>query len=293
MDMLGEIFNVVAPIFVCCGIGFFWVKNGFDYDTSLITRLVTNIGFPCLIFSVMSKSEMTEEIFEEMSIAAFVSVVIFFALGATFLKTLKLSQLAYLPSLALANTGNMGLPLCLFSFGSTGLAYGFAYFWVQILMVFCLGSTMAAKSLNFKIILRLPLIWAIAVAFVFNYFDFKLPSGFNNTVKLLGDFAIPLCLITLGASLADLKINSIKHSVIFSFFRLSSGFLIGVLLSELLGFDGVVRGVLIIMCSMPSAVFNYLFAELYHNQPQEIAGIVLISTICSFATLPLLLWFVM
>ncbi len=53
MVMLGEIFNVVAPIFVCCGIGFFWVKNGFDYDASFITRLVTNIGFPCLLFSVM------------------------------------------------------------------------------------------------------------------------------------------------------------------------------------------------------------------------------------------------
>jgi predicted permease len=40
---------------------------------------------------------------------------------------------------------------------------------------------------------------------------------------------------------------------------------------------------------MPVAVSNYLFAQLYDRQPAEVAGMVLISTALSFATLPLLL----
>jgi predicted permease len=40
---------------------------------------------------------------------------------------------------------------------------------------------------------------------------------------------------------------------------------------------------------MPSAVFNYLFARLYDNDPDQVAGIILISTVLSYLTLPLLL----
>ena len=44
---------------------------------------------------------------------------------------------------------------------------------------------------------------------------------------------------------------------------------------------------------MPVAVFNFLFAERYGNHPEEVAGLIVISTVMSFATLPLLLWFVL
>jgi predicted permease len=40
-------------------------------------------------------------------------------------------------------------------------------------------------------------------------------------------------------------------------------------------------------------VFNYLFAMRYKTAPEEVAGMVVISTVLSFATLPLLLWFVL
>ena len=40
---------------------------------------------------------------------------------------------------------------------------------------------------------------------------------------------------------------------------------------------------------MPVAVFNFLFAVRYGNQPEEVAGLVVVSTLMSFATLPLLL----
>ena len=44
---------------------------------------------------------------------------------------------------------------------------------------------------------------------------------------------------------------------------------------------------------MPVAVFNYLFALQYDNQPEEVAGTVVLSTALSFLTLPALLWYVM
>jgi predicted permease len=41
---------------------------------------------------------------------------------------------------------------------------------------------------------------------------------------------------------------------------------------------------------MPVAVFNYLFALRWNNQPEEIAGIVVVSTLASIVTTPALLY---
>jgi predicted permease len=44
---------------------------------------------------------------------------------------------------------------------------------------------------------------------------------------------------------------------------------------------------------MPAAVFNYLFARMYGNRPDEVAGVILVSTLMSVITLPLILTAVM
>lgn len=44
---------------------------------------------------------------------------------------------------------------------------------------------------------------------------------------------------------------------------------------------------------MPVAVFNYLLAERYGRAPEEIAGAVEISTVLSFVTLSVLLWYLL
>ena len=71
------------------------------------------------------------------------------------------------------------------------------------------------------------------------------------------------------------------------------GFIVGVGISALLGLEGAARGVVILQCTMPIAVFSYLFAAQNNRRPEEVAGTVVISTILSFLTLPLLLLYVL
>ncbi|WP_294534932.1 hypothetical protein [uncultured Rhodoblastus sp.] len=52
--------------------------------------------------------------------------------------------------------------------------------------------------------------------------------------------------------------------------------------------DNVARGVVIMQSTMPVAVFNYLFALMYRNRPEEVAGMVLTSTLFAMLWLPLL-----
>jgi hypothetical protein len=84
-------------------------------------------------------------------------------------------------------------------------------------------------------------------------------------------------------------VRSLKRALGISTVRLGLGFLVGVGLAWAFDLDRVTAGVVILQCSMPVAVFNYLFAKLYERSAEDVAGMVVVSTILSFATLPLLL----
>ena len=50
---------------------------------------------------------------------------------------------------------------------------------------------------------------------------------------------------------------------------------------------------MLVMCSMPAAVFNYLFAQRYGKNGKEVAGTVILSTAMAFVLLPFLMMFVL
>ena len=100
-------------------------------------------------------------------------------------------------------------------------------------------------------------------------------------------------LITLGVSLASLKVLEWKHSLLFSLLRVAGGFGAGLMVAQGFGLEGVERGVLILQSSMPVAVFNYLLAIRYQREPGEVAGMVVLSTLLSFILLPLIVAYVL
>ncbi|NQU57803.1 MAG: AEC family transporter, partial [Rhodospirillales bacterium] len=109
--MFAEIFSIIAPVFLCAVVGFGWAKKGLPFETAFITRLVTTIGFPCLIFTALIKAPITTETLGTMGLASLLSVAAFAAIALPVLKLAGLSQRTYLSSMIFANTGNMGLPL--------------------------------------------------------------------------------------------------------------------------------------------------------------------------------------
>jgi predicted permease len=222
-----------------------------------------------------------------------VTMVAFVVLYVPILKIAGLSQRAFLPALTFANVGNMGLPLSLLAFGEQGLALAVTYYAVNVVIMFSFGIAVAAGAANWRALLRIPVIYAIAASVAFLYTGTQPPVWISNTTRILGELTIPLMLILLGVSLAGLGVQSLSRSAILSILRLVSGFAVGWATAEIFGMEGVVKGVLILQCTMPVAVFNYLFALQYGNQPEEVAGTVVISSVLSFMTLPLLLFYIM
>lgn len=291
--MLTEIFAIIAPIFICAALGYGWARSGTPFESQFVSRLVMNIGAPCLIVGTLGKVDMPASHFIETVTAAVLVMVITGLLAIVLCRVMGLSQRAYLTSLVFPNTGNMGLPLSFFAFGEEGLAVALGLFLVKSLAHFSIGVALVSGSSNWRDSLRSPIVAAGLLTAVLIFTGWQLPQWLQNTVSLLGDFSIPLMLITLGVSLAQLRVRDFTLSCGLGVARLLIGFGAGFAVAELLSLEGAMRGVVIIQSTMPAAVFNYLLAQRYGQSPEAVAGLVVASTALSFVTLPTLLWFVL
>ena len=142
-------------------------------------------------------------------------------------------------------------------------------------------------------LMRQPFIYALLAGLVILKTGWILPQWMVNTVSLVGDVTIPLMLITLGASLAGLKVKNLIRAILFSIYRVFGGFGIAFMLCEMMSVEGPVRGVVLLQAAMPVAVFNYLFARFYKCHADDIAGMVVVSTLLSFLLLPFLASYLM
>jgi predicted permease len=291
--MFITIFSVIAPVFICAALGYLWVRKGVPFDTPFVSRLVMEVGAPCLIFSRFMEQSIDMDAFREMAAASFAAILLFSAIGSAILYLMRLDQRTWLPSQMFPNTGNMGLPLCLLAFGEEGLALGMTYFMVSTVSSFTIGMMITSGRASFTELLKNPTFYSVIITLVFLFTGMKPWAWVQNTTALLGDFTIPLMLIAMGVSLARFTITSFKRSLLISVMRLGTGFAVGVAVAASFDLDGVARGIAIMQSAMPVAVFSYLFAVRYNRSPEEVAGTVLISTVLSFLSLPLLLWFVL
>jgi malate permease and related proteins len=295
--MTEQLFAIIAPVLICAAIGFTWVKLKVTYDTAFVTNLATSIGTPALVFSTLVSQDLgTDGLVDRMggmALATAVSIAVMLVAGGIILRLMRLQLGAYLPAIAFSNAGNMGLPLCLFAFGDEGLALAIIYFAMTAILNFTVGVALAAGTLSLTQLIRTPILWAVAVSVAVILTGYQTPEWAMRTIGLIGQLTIPLMLLTLGVSLARLGLRRLGRSFLLSLLRLGLGFGTGVAVVWALDLGHVQGGVLIIQAAMPVAVFNYLFAQRYAREPEDVAGMVLISTVISFLTLPALLTFVL
>ncbi|MQX36210.1 AEC family transporter [Roseospira navarrensis] len=288
--MFSAIFSVVAPVVLIAGIGTLWARRGWPFDTQMVAALSTNLGVPCLVLDVLTRVELDSATLGGMALAAAMGLGFCAVMGVAILRATRQPLPPYLPALVFGNSGNMGLPLCLFAFGEPGLALAIAFFVVSAVLNFTAGVAIASGRLSLRTLLRTPVIWAVLVAVALRATDTPLPGFVANTVELLGGMTIPLMLLALGVALARLRPGGLGRAALLSALRLALGWSGGLLVVWLLGLEGMVRGIVLIEMAMPVAVFNYLFAQRFGNRPEEVAGMVLVSTLATMALLPVLLW---
>ena len=294
MEIYLKLFEVLFPVFFVVGIGYYLGKKDPNIDTSFITNFAANIGTPAMVIYALNPANISFNIFKSYFGYYAIAIFCFAVVGILVLYILKTKDIIReLPPFMMPNTGNMGLPICLFAYGNQGLGVAAAISAIIVLCHFTIGIFLADRKFNINVIIKNPPFYAIIVSVILLYFDFKLPTFVENTTSLLTYATIFLILMSLGIALTKFKVFSFIRSFISSIARVILGPIIGYLLILYFGLEGFAAGVLLIQCSMPSAVLNYLIASMY--SPKEItdsvASTIVTSTLMSFITVPIVVFF--
>ncbi len=289
MNLVLTVLEIVAPVFLLGAIGYAWVKLGFDYPTEFITRLAMMLGVPCLIFTALMNTDLDLSVLATASFAALTAYA-----GVTVVSTLlvvvgRLEFRTYLAPLIFGNTGNIGLPLALFAFGSEGLGFAVVIFAVMAIFSFTIGVWLVSGGGSVLKVLREPMVAATFLGALFLWQEWQTPRFLTNTLTLIGQTAIPLMLITLGVAVARLKPDKLGRALCLSIAKAAICISIAWATGTWFALAPVPFAVLVLQLATPVAVTSYLLAEKYGADADAVAGLVVVSTLLSVAFIPVLL----
>ena len=294
MEIYIKLFEVIFPVFFIIGIGYFIGKKDKKFDTKFITNFAANVGSPAMIIYALNVKNISFQIFVDYFWYYLLAIFGFAIIGVIFLFFVKSKDIIReLPPFMMPNTGNMGFPICLFAYGFEGLGVAAAITALIILFHFTVGVFLADRRFSFNVILKSPAFYTIIISVLLLYYDIELPVFVENTTFLLMYATIFLILMSLGIALTRFKVFSFKKALIGSVARVIIGPIIGFLLIKYFKLTGFAAGVLLIQCSMPSAVLNYLVASIYSPKKiiDSVASTIVVSTLMSFITIPIVVFF--
>ena len=291
MSVTLTVLEIVAPVFLLAAIGFVWVKMGLEYRVEFVTRLAMTLSVPCLIFVALMETDVDASALTAISLA---SVVAYGLVTVALFGVVALARLhrpTYLSPLIFGNTGNLGLPLALFAFGNEGLGFAVVIFAIMAVYSFTFGIWLVTGGGNPLRVLKEPMVAGTLLGALFLWQDWQTPTFLTNALRLTGQMAIPLMLVTLGVAVARLHPARLGQALWLSAAKVAICVGIAWAVGRWFALPPVAFAVLVLQLSTPVAVTSYLIAEKYKADADAVAGLVVVSTLLSVLTLPLTLAF--
>ena len=291
MLLVLTVLKIISPVFFLGIIGYFWEKTEIEYPIKFVTKLTMNIALPCLIFTSLMNTQIESNVLSSIIFATLLSYLFLTIFCFLFVKLMKIDIHTFLPPMIFGNTGNLGLPLAFFAFGNDGLSYAVIIFAIMAIFSLTLGIWIISGDKNLTKLLKEPIVWGAVLGATCLYFNIKTPIFITNSLELTGQIAIPLMLITLGVSVARLKLTNLTRGFSIVCFRTLICLLFSVSVAFTLNLPEVAAAVLILQLTTPIAVTSYLLSERFNRNPNDVASLVIISTLMSVFYIPIILSF--
>ncbi|MFM2342418.1 MAG: hypothetical protein RLZZ592_2071, partial [Pseudomonadota bacterium] len=97
-----------------------------------------------------------------------------------------------------------------------------------------------------------------------------------TAIRMVGDIAVPLMLLALGVRLAHSRITAVGFGTMGALLRPLAGSVCAVLAGWAFGLPEREQSLLLVYGALPPAVLNYMFAERFRQEPDQVASMVLI-----------------
>ena len=195
----------------------------------------------------------------------------------------------YLFETMCGNVTYIGIPVCAAVLGGNAAFYGSLLNIPYNLLCFSLGIWLLAGKLPLKKILNPAFLSGVAAAILY-LLRVPVPSVLLDGCAFIGQATSPCAMLVIGSVLGSVPFKEIFtewRAIPYVLIRLVG---LGALMALLLSFidvDPVLKGVVILMASMPAATNSTMLCTIYGGNRALSAKLIFLSTALSIVTIPL------
>ncbi|WP_299665231.1 AEC family transporter [uncultured Ruegeria sp.] len=303
---MAEIFLRTFPFFAIIGLGF-WAGRSrfFPPDATLyLTKFVFFFALSAMLFRFAATLPFAEIFDGRLVIGYLIGTVCVYAIAMViaYLRSLDLPTAAVeAQCAAIGNVGFLGLPMLalLFSEAAIGpvmlvLTVDLVVFSSLIVILIHVGRDGRLSFGTIRLIgiglLKNPMILSISGGLIWSALEMSVPAPLNDFLTILGGAATPGALFAIGASLADKSAERIQIAGWLSFCKLVlHPLFVALMVIWLIPVATFPAMVAIATASLPVAGNVYMLAAYYGVAPQRASAAILLSTMASILTVPLVI----
>lgn len=286
----------VLPVGLIILIGFI-VGRTLSLQGATLSQLALYVLSPALVVDSLYRTELSFRSSSRLILGfALTSLTIYVIIGIiNRLLKLPVSLRQGITAIVMfPNNANMGLPVVTFAFGAAGLDLAIVYLLGSIFLMFCVGPAMIRGDgiiQGLKLTVRLPLLWAILLGLSLRLLSFPIPWKLDVGIQQLGAAAIPIALILLGIQLSETRFQPGIKEITLAIARLLIAPMIAYLIGRVLQLETLSLQILVLQSAMPTAVNSLILVSEFGGDKDLVAKAIITSTLMSFVTLPIVLFF--
>lgn len=300
------VFLQTLPFFAIIGLGYGAGKTGFfpPEATAWLTKFVFYFALSALLFGFSAQMSLSE-IFDPRAAGAYVwgcGVIYALALAVAFLRKRPLTEAVMEAHTAvIGNTGFLGVPMLVLVLGPEAAATVLLVLVIDLILFSSLLTIIFTVVKEGRLSLRLPqvigmgllknpMVASMALGLLWSATGLGLAAPISATMALLGAAATPGALFAIGASLTNNRAERLTVAGWLSFAKLVlHPVAVGLAAFYIFDVEPFAAGVLISTAALPVAGNVYILAQHYNVAVARVSAAILISTLISVATLPVVI----
>ena len=265
-----------------------------EEGTATVSNIVVKIILPFYLFSAILNSGSAVDS-KGVLLTLGLSLGMFLLSGLVALVIVPLlrppagDRGVYLFETMCGNVTYIGIPVCAAVLGGNAAFYGSLLNIPYNLLCFSLGIWLLAGKLPLKKILNPAFLSGVAAALLY-LLQVPVPSVVLDGCAFIGQATSPCAMLVIGSVLGSVPFKEIFtewRAIPYVLIRLVG---LGALMALLLSFidvDPVLKGVVILMASMPAATNSTMLCTIYGGNRALSAKLIFLATALSIVTIPL------
>ena len=308
---MSSVTHILLPVFGLILAGYLCRRSGAlgAAAASELNRFVVWLCLPALLFKATATASWAEiwhpgfvATFSLSTIAVFLVVLVWRLRTARPLVDASIDGL----SAAYANTGYIGIPLCVLVLGDEGLVPALVATLIVVCVLFAIAVVLVEVGLQAEsrvrdavgkvlwALARNPLVVAPVAGMLWAISGSSIPQPATKFLTLLGDATIPCALVSLGAFLTqEHASNSRRTAATLTIAKLLVQPVVTIILAVyVFALPPLWAKAAVMLSALPTGTGPFMLAEFYRREASVVADTILYSTLGSLVTLTLCLFWI-